>query len=318
MTAKIKLVAAPGSNAVLPYQRKYWELYFDIVDFAPENLKDDGRTALIYNYTDSDLYRDVQLPLINDHLFDSGPLDASIMTDKEFVLQGAHWMRIHSQWCLGQQCVPKQPSTPSKFFLLLMNLERYHRDWLFENTQCYLQHSIWSYVERGHIISDDVIVEHPGHKGTANDIYYVPRWYEETCFSLVAETIIDNRATPRSQNALFVSEKSFKPLAYQHPFVIHGTEYTLQYLRNLGFETFRSVFDEQYDHTIPTRRRQQAVITVVDQLFQEFLEKNTVLQTKQVKDIIEHNHDRFWDPQCVIQLFEKHVVNTITQFVESR
>ena len=43
------------------------------------------------------------------------------------------------------------------------------------------------------------------------------------------------------------TEKSFKPIAYYHPYMIAGQKGCLQYLRNLGFETFDNMFDESYD-----------------------------------------------------------------------
>jgi hypothetical protein len=320
MTAKIKLVAAPGSNAVLPFQRKYWELYFDIVDFAPENLKDDGRTALIYNYTDSDLYRDVQLPLINDHLFDSGPLDASIMTDKEFVLQGAHWMWINEQWGGFDRGYnqPRPSDAPTKFFLMPMNLSRHHRDRLFADTQKYLDDSIWSYVVKGKLLPDDELTSTVDHVGTANDRLYLPQWYADTCFSLVSESIMDALGHQYGQSSLFVSEKSFKPLAYRHPFVIQGTALTLKYLRSLGFETYASQFDETYDTIADHRNRHQTVINLVDALYSEFLANGSVLQSQSAQAIAQHNYDVFWNREKVMQLFEKNIVEPITNFVESR
>jgi len=318
MPSKIRLVCAPGSSPTLPYQRFHWERYFELVDFAPEYLVNDGRTAIIAYYTDIEHYRQYQLPLINDHLFDSGPLDPCENSGTELTLQGADWMWINSQWVFKQDYQTRSESVPDKFFLLLMNLARDHRDWLLDQTSPYLSTSIWSYVERGHHIQDDVFIQHPNHHGTANDLLYVPRWYSETCFSLVSESTVDALGMGYGSSALFVSEKSFKPLALEHPFVIQGTMHNLRYLKSLGFETFGLVLDETYDSIAQTRRRQQAVLDTVSSLFEEFMHSGSVLQTPTVKDIVKHNHSVFWDDVRVTKRFERNIVNVITNFVESQ
>ena len=42
------------------------------------------------------------------------------------------------------------------------------------------------------------------------------------------------------------TEKILKPIQQYHPFILLGM-YGLQNLRNLGFKTFDSVWDESYD-----------------------------------------------------------------------
>lgn len=320
MNSKIRLVAAPGSNAALLWQRSYWQQYFDVVDFDHDNLNDDGRTALIVNYTDVDQYRNIQLPLINDHLFDSGPLEPCVVANGILTLRGADWMWINEQWGGFDSGYDQQrpPDTPTKFFLMPMNLQREHRDWLFAGTYQQQQHSIWSYVAKGTLLPGDTFVPTADHNGTANDRMYLPEWYADTCFSLVSESIMDATKYQYGQSPLFVSEKSFKPLAYRHPFVIHGTAFTLKYLRDLGFVTYQSQIDETYDTIVSARLRHLAVIDLIESLYSEFLTHGSVFQSSSAKAIAQHNHDLFWNRQRVMQLFEKNIVQPITEFIESR
>lgn len=320
MNSKIRLVVTPGSNAALSWQRSYWQQYFEVVDFTPDNLYNDGRTALIVDYINFDQYREIQLPMINDHLFDSGPLDPSTVENGVLTLQGADWMWINEQWGGFDSGYywPRPPDVPTKFFLMPMNLQREHRDCLLSDTQKYLDDSTWSYVVKGKLLPNDKLISTADHIGTANDRLYLPQWYANTCFSLVSESIMDAVRFQYGQSSLFVSEKSFKPLAYRHPFVIQGTALTLKYLRSLGFETYASEFDETYDTIANHRNRHQAVIELIDTLYSEYKACGNVLQSQSVQAIAKHNYDVFWNRQRVMQLFEKNIVEPITNFVESR
>jgi hypothetical protein len=320
MNSKMRLYAVPGCNASLSWQRHRWQQYFDIVDFDLDQLYDDGRAAVIVNFTDYEQYSHIQMPLINDHLFDSGPLDPSHVCDNVLTLQGSHWMWINEQWggVDSGYSTPRPPDCPTKFFLMPMNLQRDHRDRLFADTHQQRQHSIWSYVVKGTLLPGDTLVPTQDHLGTANDRLYQAEWYADTCFSLVSESTMDTRRGGYGQSPLFVSEKSFKPLAYRHPFVIQGTSGTLQYIKSLGFETFAPHIDESYDSAASANVRQQMVLKVVNELYQEFIEQGQVLQCADVQNRTQHNYELFWDQQKVTQLFEQNIVNTIVEFVESR
>jgi hypothetical protein len=62
----------------------------------------------------------------------------------------------------------------------------------------------------------------------------------ESLFYLVTETVAAGRR-------LHLTEKTFKPIALGMPFVIVGTQGSLEYLRSYGFKTFENIWDESYD-----------------------------------------------------------------------
>jgi hypothetical protein len=74
--------------------------------------------------------------------------------------------------------------------------------------------------------------------GMDQDITEQP--YVDTVCSLVSETN-DN------DTDVFMTEKIWKPIMAQHVFVVHGNHLYLQKLREIGFKTFGSYFDESYD-----------------------------------------------------------------------
>ena len=77
----------------------------------------------------------------------------------------------------------------------------------------------------------DTVVYGPGQ---------VKSWYEQTYLSIVTET-------SSFTNTPFISEKSYRPIANLHPFIILGPGGILKSLRKLGFKTFAGFIDESYD-----------------------------------------------------------------------
>lgn len=68
----------------------------------------------------------------------------------------------------------------------------------------------------------------------------VKSWYEQTYLSVVTETSSYTEMP-------FISEKSYRPMAHLHPFIILGPSGILKSLRKLGFKTFAGFIDESYD-----------------------------------------------------------------------
>jgi len=67
------------------------------------------------------------------------------------------------------------------------------------------------------------------------------RLYEDSYFSLVSETYCIH------SYGRFLSEKTFKPIAQSHPFIIISDSKILALLKTLGYKTFHPFIDESYD-----------------------------------------------------------------------
>jgi hypothetical protein len=231
--------------------------------------------------------------------------------NNKLVLRARDWVWIQEslQWRYFNYHQPREPATPSRFFLLLMNLIRAHRDQLKKCVAPYLDSSLHSYVQRGVFLDGDEFVAGRLNAGTANDRFYCAEWYAQTCFSLVAETKI--------QHELFVSEKIFKPLAYHHAMIVLGTPGTLQYIRNLGFETFAHCVDESYDRVLDYSARLQKILELLKDLYEEFVQTGTLFQDAQTQAVLAHNHARFFDLSQIQTRFETQVAEPILEFIES-
>lgn len=115
--------------------------------------------------------------------------------------------------------------------------------------------------------------------------YYVDRIRDNVCADTWV-SLISEASFLDSDNTLFISEKTFKAIACQHPFIIVGNRYSLRKLRELGYKTFDGFIDESYD-TLPTHERMQAII--------QSLQKIIAIEDKlawfdSMRDIVQHNY----------------------------
>jgi hypothetical protein len=92
---------------------------------------------------------------------------------------------------------------------------------------------------------------------------------------------------------LHITEKTFKAIALEMPFVLVAPAGSLEYLRSYGFKTFASVFDESYDSETNDIRR----IELVTKLLGE-LDALSVKERQQIHraclPIVEHNYNHFY------------------------
>ena len=236
--------------------------------------------------------------------------------DNSLYLYSRNWFWINSAaiWTTAKHNYIRPLSQPDRFFLMMMNLRRAHRTQLFEATQTYHADSLYSYIEQGHHLPDDAPVS-TTRRGTSNQHFYNPDWYARTNFSLVAEARVHWPA--KSPTARFISEKIFKPIAFQHAFIMYGTTNTLSYLHESGFETFDHVIDESYDQIADTLQRLNAIELILKNLYQQYqtgqqLFADTVSQQK-----ILHNFYNFYDPGKLNQLWTTEIINPIREFLNA-
>lgn len=90
-----------------------------------------------------------------------------------------------------------------------------------------------------------------------------------------------------------ITEKTFKAIALEMPFVLVATAGSLSYLREYGFKTFDSVFDESYDLEVDDNRRMEKVITLLKELDQMSVSQRQKIH-KSCVPIVEHNYNHFY------------------------
>lgn len=97
------------------------------------------------------------------------------------------------------------------------------------------------------------------------EIYLEPAPYIDTYFSLVTETIC------AESTYSFRTEKTAKPLAMGHPFIVASTPGFYRDLHRMGFQTFGHVIDESFDQIEHAQTRVDRIIDIVTDLCRQDL-----------------------------------------------
>lgn len=132
------------------------------------------------------------------------------------------------------------------------------------------------------------------------------KFYTNSLISLVTET---NFREPN----VALTEKSFKPAKEKHPFIIVGSAFSLQSMRDLGFKTFSDFWDESYDSIQNHNQRMVAILNLCIEISK--WDNNKILEFKRaVKPILDHNFEVLRDmPEAAIS--EKIAKYMIDQLV---
>ena len=113
--------------------------------------------------------------------------------------------------------------------------------------------------------------------------------YQEASDSLVyvpTETVYFGRRT-------HLTEKTFKAIALEMPFVLVAPTGSLAYLREYGFKTFDTVFDESYDTETDDIQRIEKVTALLKDLDSQGPEERLRIHNACLS-IVEHNYSHFY------------------------
>lgn len=90
---------------------------------------------------------------------------------------------------------------------------------------------------------------------------------------------------------LFLTEKTFKPIALSMPFIVIGNPYILKRLRNLGYKTFDTLWDESYDEEFDCHKRMEKIVKLVEDISSKYTTEQLFELIEQNKYILEHNYN---------------------------
>lgn len=110
---------------------------------------------------------------------------------------------------------------------------------------------------------------------SADSVFYVP-----------TETVYFGRR-------LHITEKTFRAIALEMPFILVAPAGSLEYMRSYGFQTFGSVIDESYDQETDNIKRIEKVVALlkyIDSL--SFNEKQQIHQA--CLPMVQHNFEHFY------------------------
>lgn len=188
------------------------------------------------------------------------------------------------------------------------------RDYVFSWLDTQLNDIHYSYLGRG-------IPLIQGENMESDDRVIDIKWYEETYFSVIVETHFDLRChvamtipfkNVYSMATNFITEKTFKPIAYQHPFITISNPYSLRELKELGFATFDNIFNESYDNEVSLYDRVNLIKKQIQQFdISKYNDPETVKRT-------EHNFNHFYNETEVNRRVQQEIINPVLEFLNAK
>jgi hypothetical protein len=129
---------------------------------------------------------------------------------------------------------------------------------------------------------------------------YCTQDYQETMIEIVLETLFDD-------TRWHLTEKTLRPIACGHPFILAATPGSFEYLIWYGFETFEGLIDETYDTIKDPVQRLHAIAHEMNRLA-------TVenLVWVELKKIAKRNKQRFFSSNFQTQIINEFKTNFIT------
>ena len=124
--------------------------------------------------------------------------------------------------------------------------------------------------------------------GSSRAVGPIKPFYAETYFSIVTESNFVG------ENVFRFTEKTWKPIAMFHPFVLLGPAGLIRELRRLGFQTFHPLIDETYDDETDDVARFELVTREIDRLLSVPIDTMAKLYAD-LWPAIEHNHRHLLD-----------------------
>jgi hypothetical protein len=112
--------------------------------------------------------------------------------------------------------------------------------------------------------------------------------------NVVSETFFNSSEYAYSWNGnkenRFLTEKTFKAIAFKQPFILVAYPKTLEMLKSLGYKTFHPIIDESYDSIVDDGERLYKVFLEIKRVC-EVDEKTLEEYRKQLIPIVEHNYN---------------------------
>ena len=115
------------------------------------------------------------------------------------------------------------------------------------------------------------------------------------------------------QDVVFITEKTYKSIYTCQPFIIVGNANSLKKLKEYGFKTFDSWWDESYDDEIDFEKRMNKITKVLEDISNWSLEKCASIR-KEMREILIHNYNQMLDTKELEKFYS--VIKTDTKKIE--
>ena len=109
---------------------------------------------------------------------------------------------------------------------------------------------------------------------------------------------------------LHLTEKIFKPIVAQRPFMLAAAPGNLAYLKSYGFQTFDRWIDESYDSIQDPDQRLQAIVDQTQRLC-AMSDADLRQMHQEMQPVLEHNFNHLWSG------FKRQIVNELVDNFET-
>jgi hypothetical protein len=299
MKNKLILRADEFTSFTSYYLESVWSKYFDISYYDANKTYDQSNTVFAVWWANADdeysrRLRDQGYQVVVDNLWEMPKHRKDY-----YWIENLNWFWYNES--LWWRSLGHEQYRPNKKYtkLALMPIKRQSptRDLIVSAIGSRLDNFIWSYKDR--TLPDDAETTQDNYQR-----FFNPQWYDDTYFSLVAES------TYHGQRRYF-TEKTFKPIAYRHPFLIIGSYNLLNMLHELGFETYENIFDESYDTVMDFDARLHAVIKNIDDFDPHPYDSLTLSK-------LQHNHGHFFNRDLVESRMVTEIIEPLINHAETR
>jgi hypothetical protein len=123
-----------------------------------------------------------------------------------------------------------------------------------------------------------------------------PNWYYRSKVDIITETMLYDEA-------IHVTEKTYKSIYLGLPFVVSATKGHLNHLREMGFKTFNSVINEDYDE-LTNKYKIKRVIDAAQEL-------SNIFNTPEVLEICKFNQDLYHDFEFRKKICKEYFLNRL-------
>jgi hypothetical protein len=118
-----------------------------------------------------------------------------------------------------------------------------------------------------------------------------------TAVSIVLETVADG-------DKIHLTEKTLRPIACAHPFILMAGPGSLAYLRSYGFRTFSDFWNEDYDQEPNTLKRMEMITRSMSQI--QHLSQSDWIK---INEIAEYNKQHFFSEKFINQIVDELKTN---------
>lgn len=130
--------------------------------------------------------------------------------------------------------------------------------------------------------------------------------YEKTQIEVVLETLFDDQR-------LHITEKTLRSIACGQPFILAATHGSLKYLKNYGFKTFDSLWDETYDSIVDPLERLNFILNLMKSIthWNESEKKEKIIRAQKIAD---YNKKHFFSDNFFQMIIDELKNNLATGF----